>query len=318
LPAGAADALEHLTGPALTGAEAVEYLARAGAAFTFAEARGKKAIGAGWPDNPHTLREALAHLKRDGNVGILSGAGGLAVIDLDAHAGDFLRQHPALAGAPLVFRRDAPERVKILIRLAGEAGEHFAAGDDARRKVEYLAGRHHGIVAGTHASGAAIEIRPGEMPTMSAAEARAICERWADAPPPVIEPPARTPATPRSATGSAAEGNIGRDAVAWFNADAGCRREVDALLSKLPRSGKYYAIRPDDRHPSATWGKCDASRRLMRDHGRVSAADATLDDFELWTRLEHNGDKRAAYREAVRLYCAATGKPSPAWVEVKR
>lgn len=49
---GAAEALEHLTGPALTGAEAVEYLARAGAAFTFAAAGGKKATETGWPDKP--------------------------------------------------------------------------------------------------------------------------------------------------------------------------------------------------------------------------------------------------------------------------
>ena len=111
-------------------------------------------MGAAWPDHPHTLREALAHLKRGGNVGILSGAGGLAIIDLDEHAGEFLRAHPVLASAPLIFRRDAPERVKIVIRLEGEAGDYFAAPADARRKVEYFAGGHHGIVAGKHASGA--------------------------------------------------------------------------------------------------------------------------------------------------------------------
>lgn len=317
---GAADALEHLTGPALTGPEAVDYLAGMGASFTLAAARGKVPIGAAWPDNPHTAAEALAHLKRRGNVGILSGAGGLAVIDLDEHAGDFLRQHPELAGAPLIFRRDAPERVKLIIRLEGEAGKHYAAGDDARRKVEYLASRHHGIIAGTHASGATIEVRPGVLPTMTGEAARALCVAWADVRPPIIEPPARrpsTPATASSATGSAADDGVGREAVAWFNADAGCRREVDALLAKLPRSGKYYALRPDDGTPSATWGKCDGQRRIMRDYGRAGARDAAMDDFELWTRLEHNGDKSAAYREAARLYCTATGKRLPAWAEVK-
>lgn len=322
---GAAEALEHLTGPALAGADAVEYLASLGASFTFAPAQSKKAMGAAWPDNPHTAAEALAHLKRGGNVGILSGAGGLAVIDLDEHAGDFLRQHPHLAGAPLIFRRDAPERVKLIIRLEGEAGEYYSHKDSPgwRRKVEYLASRHHGIIAGTHASGATIEVRPGEMPTMTGEAARALCERWADAPPPIIDPPARisraaTSATASSTTGSATDDGIGREAVAWFNADAGCRREVDALLAKLPRSGKHYALRPDDGTPSATWGKCDGQRRIMRDYGRASKADALMDDFELWTRLEHNGDKAAAYREAARLYCAATGKRSPAWAEVKR
>jgi hypothetical protein len=92
---------------------------------------------------------------------------------------------------------------------------------------------------------------------------------------------------------------------------------VDALLAKLPRSGKYYALRPDDGTPSATWGKCDGQRRIMRDYGRAGARDAAMDDFELWTRLEHNGDKSAAYREAARLYCTATGKRLPAWAEVK-
>ena len=330
---GAADALAHLAGDALAGAEAVEYLARAGAAFTFAEARGKKATETGWPDKPHGLRDALAHLKRGGNVGILSGAGGLAVIDLDERAGEFLRAHPALASAPLIFRRDAPERVKIVIRLEGEAGEHFAAGDDARRKVEYLASRHHGIVAGTHARGATIEVRPGVLPTMTGEAARAICVAWAAVRPPIIEPPARTPArtsaTASSGTStstnegsglmSAAERDALRDeAIAWANADAGIRGEVDAWLATLKREGKYYSIRPDDRTPSATWGDCDGQRRIMRDFGRVSKRDAAMDDFELWMRITHNGDKGAATRAAIRLYCTATGKPIPAWLEVRR
>ena len=325
LPAIAApDALVHLTGPTMTGAVTLNYFAEDGAAFTFAAAGGKHAIEKGWPDKPHGLRDALAHLKH-GNVGILSGAGGLAVIDLDEHAGEFLRAHPVLASAPLVFRRDAPERVKIIIRLEGEAGEYFAAPGEARRKVEYLASRHHGIVAGTHASGATIEVRPGEMPTMTGAEARALCVAWADIPPAVIEPPARisraaTSATASSGTSandgsgamSAAERDALRDeAIAWANADAGIRGEVDAWLATLKRDGKYYSIRPDDRTPSATWGDCDGQRRIMRDYGRVSKRDARMDDFELWTRITHNGDKGAAVREAVRLYCAATGKPLP-------
>lgn len=321
----------HFTGPTMTGAVTLNYLARDGAAFTFAPAQSKKAMGEAWPDKPHGLRDALAHLNRGGNVGILSGEGQLALIDLDEHAGDFLRAHPALAAAPLVFRRDAPERVKVIIRLEGEAGEHFAAGKDARRKAEYLASRHHGIIAGTHASGATIEVRPGVLPTMTGEAARAICVAWADAPPPIIEPPARrpantspaTPATASSATGSGAMSAAERDAlrdeaIAWANADAGIRGEVDAWLAKRKREGKYYSIRPDDRTPSATWGDCDGQRRIMRDYGRVSKADAAMDDFELWTRITHNGDKGAAIRAAIRLYCAATGKPSPAWAEVKR
>ena len=324
---GAADALVHLAGDALAGAEAVEYLARAGAAFTFAAAGGKKAVEAGWPDKPHGLRDALAHLKRGGNVGILSGAGGLAVIDLDEHAGEFLRAHPHLAAAPLVFRRDAPERVKIVIRLEGEAGEHFAAGDDARRKVEYLASRHHGIIAGTHASGAVLEVRPGEMPTMTGEAARAICVAWADVRPPIIEPPVRTPAkTPATASSTTGSGRasaaemraLWAEAIAWANADADIRGIVDGWLAKLPRDGKYYSIRPDDRTPSAKWGDCDGQRRIMRDFGRVSKRDAAMDDFELWTRITHNGDKGAATRAAIRLYCTATGKPIPAWLEVRR
>ena len=327
------DALEHLTGPTMTGAVTLNYFAEDGAAFTFAEARGKKATETGWPDKPHGLRDALAHLKRGGNVGILSGAGGLAVIDLDERAGEFLRAHPALASAPLIFRRDAPERVKIVIRLEGEAGEHFAAGDDARRKVEYLASRHHGIVAGTHARGATIEVRPGVLPTMTGEAARAICVAWAAVRPPIIEPPARTPArtsaTASSGTStstnegsglmSAAERDALRDeAIAWANADAGIRGEVDAWLATLKREGKYYSIRPDDRTPSATWGDCDGQRRIMRDFGRVSKRDAAMDDFELWMRITHNGDKGAATRAAIRLYCTATGKPIPAWLEVRR
>ena len=326
LPAIAApDALVHLTGPTMTGAVTLNYFAEDGAAFTFAAARGKKATEMGWPDKPHGLRDALAHLKRGGNVGILSGAGGLAVIDLDEHAGDFLRQHPHLASAPLVFRRDAPERVKIVIRLEGEAGDYYSHKDSpgARRKVEYLAARHHGIIAGTHASGATIEVRPGEMPTMTGEAARALCIAWADAPPPIIEPPvrtpARTPATASSTTGSgrasAAEMRaLWAEAIAWANADADIRGIVDGWLAKLPRDGKYYSIRPDDRHPSATWAAGDDGRRIMRDYGAGAGdGERAQDDFQLWTRFTHNGDKRAAVREAVRLYCAARALEVPAW-----
>lgn len=319
LPDGAPDALVHLTGPTMTGAVTLNYFARDGAAFTFAEARGKKAMGAAWPDHPHTLREALEHLKRGGNVGILSGAGGLAVIDLDQHAGDFLRQHPALAGAPLVFRRDAPDRVKLIIRLEGEAGEHFAAPRDARRKVEYLGARHHGIIAGTHASGAVLEVRPGKLPTMTGEAARALCVAWADAPVPVIDPPARSSRAATSASSSATGAEafaLCADAIAWANADADIRREVDAALSKLKREGKYYSIRANDRTPSAAWATGDGGRRIMRDYGAgAGEGERAQDDFQLWTRFTHNGDKRAAVREAVRLYCAARALEVPAWAE---
>ena len=316
LPDGAPDALEHLTGPTMTGAVTLNYLAEDGASFTFAEARGKAPIGKAWPDHPHTLREALEHLKR-GNVGILTGAGGLAVIDLDEHAGDFLRQHPEFAGAPRVFRRDAPERVKLIIRLEGEAGPSYASKNTpgARRKVEYLGARHHGIIAGTHASGATIEVRPGKLPTMTGEAARALCIAWADAPVPVIDPPARSSRAATSTTASSTnEGNISADAIAWANADADIRGAVDAALSKLKREGKYYSIRANDRTPSATWAMGDGGRRIMRDHGAgAGEGERAMDDFELWTRFTHNGDKRAAVREAVRLYCAARALEVPAW-----
>ena len=306
----------HLTGPTMTGAVTLNYFAEDGAAFTFAEARGKKAMGAAWPDHPHTLRDALEHLKR-GNVGILTGAGGLAVIDLDEHAGDFLRQHPEFAGAPRVFRRDAPERVKLIIRLEGEAGPSYASKNTpgARRKVEYLGARHHGIIAGTHASGATIEVRPGKLPTMTGEAARALCVAWADIPPAVIDPPARSSRAATSTTASSTnEGNISADAIAWANADADIRGEVDAALSKLKREGKYYSIRANDRTPSATWAAGDGGRRMMRDHGAgAGEGERAMDDFELWTRFTHNGDKRAAVREAVRLYCAARALEVPAW-----
>ena len=107
---------------------------------------------------------------------------------------------------------------------------------------------------------------------------------------------------------------ISADAIAWANADAGIRGEVDAALAKLPRDGKYYSIRPNDRTPSAAWATGDGGRRMMRDYGAgAGEGEKSQDDFELWTRWQHNGDKRAAVRAAIRLYCAATGKGIPAW-----
>ena len=110
------------------------------------------------------------------------------------------------------------------------------------------------------------------------------------------------------------------EAIAWANADADIRGTVDAMLSKLRHEGEYFAIRPNDRTPSAKWAAGAGGRRIMRDYGAgAGEGERAMDDFELWTRCKHNGNKGAAIREAIRLYCTARGKPLPAWArEVTR
>lgn len=302
----------HLQGATLAGAATIDYLASLGAAFTLAQPRDKAAYKRDWQTTPESLKGATAHLQRGGNVGLLSGASTdradgvrLVVIDLDADAAPFLAAHADLAGAPQIWRRNAPDRCKVIVGVVGEPGHYFKASDKARRRIEYMAGRHHGIVAGTHATGAVIECVPGHVPVATADHWLTLCRAWAGEPvEDVIEPTSRR--APDVAPGQLARGDLRGLAIAWWNSSPANRAAVDELLARCPRAAGKVAIRPDDRTPSACWTKDDYGKRIMRDYG----TSESLDDFELWLRLTGK-DKRAAVGDVVIEYCRVHGLQAP-------
>lgn len=102
------------------GLEQLAWLADHGARFTKPNAGSKIPLYGEWQHTPYGLNDARAHVKRGGNVGILTGeqSGGLILLDLDR---DFDAMTEALgpyAQTTRIVRDNAPGRGKLLFRVA--------------------------------------------------------------------------------------------------------------------------------------------------------------------------------------------------------
>lgn len=102
------------------GLEQLAWLADHGARFTKPNAGSKIPLYGEWQHTPYGLNDARAHVKRGGNVGILTGeqSGGLILLDLDR---DFDAMTEALgpyAQTTRIVRDNAPGRGKLLYRVA--------------------------------------------------------------------------------------------------------------------------------------------------------------------------------------------------------
>lgn len=131
-------------------------LAAEGAGFCLIPQGGKAPFYKGWQRSPKPLEEARAHAKRGGNVGMLGGApsAGLVVLDFDADVAGALRALPALTRTIRIYRDNAPERGKFVVRCVdGEPPnvKHKASG------TEIIATGGQGVIHGTHPSGARIK-----------------------------------------------------------------------------------------------------------------------------------------------------------------
>ena len=98
------------------------HFVRVAAAKAKVNAPGKQPIEKGWQQKPLTVKDVLPHIKNGGNVGLLCGkhSNGLCLLDVDDHLQDFLEYFPGLADAPIIQRRDAMNRGKIVLHLTGE------------------------------------------------------------------------------------------------------------------------------------------------------------------------------------------------------
>ena len=187
----AAPSNQTTTEQTLTGIDALAWLASKGAAFckvaawnASIESPGKAPVGRGWQNTPLTVRLVQKHLTEGGNVGMLTGknGGGLCMIDLDQGFGEFLAYFPILQHAPRIIRDNAPDRGKIIIRIAGElpGSKKINQPGSTEGMLEWLATGRQGVIAGKHSTGAALQlvIAQDEIPTYDAKTVSDWCAIW--------------------------------------------------------------------------------------------------------------------------------------------
>lgn len=311
----------------LTQADTLQWFAEQGGdRFTLAEHRGKAVKERDWPNNPHSLDEAYAHLAQGGNTG-WAGSGELVLLDADFNAASFattFAQRP-----PIVFRRDAwPERGKIVVRCSDPENLNsmkLKLSPEHKKPVfEVLAKGSQGIIAGIHQTGATICLWKGEIPTMSAAEIHAHCIAWLDETYPASEYPDATwrkqpmqrefkasPATVEVAAGEVDKLSYStqvEQAIAWFNSDANNQSAAMNFAQQAFKGrGNYIALRPDDRTPSAFRFSDDA----FIDYGEFAQGqggrNGVTDCFELHCIAHPEKDKRRHCFEVVNQWRASLG-----------
>lgn len=119
---------------------------------------GKQPVETAWQIKPHDLKDILPHVKNGGNVGLLCGkpSGGLCLLDVDDHLQEFLEYFPGLKDAPIIQRKDAPNRGKIVLKIAGSLPKNKKWHDV---HLEFLSTGNQGVIPPSrHPSGAQYEL----------------------------------------------------------------------------------------------------------------------------------------------------------------
>lgn len=118
---------------------------------------GKQPVENAWQTKPLKLDAILPHVKSGGNVGLLCGkpSDGLCLLDVDDHLQDFLEYFPWLKNAPIIQRKDAPNRGKIVLKITGELPKNKKWHDV---HLEFLSTGNQGVFYGRHPGGANYEL----------------------------------------------------------------------------------------------------------------------------------------------------------------
>jgi hypothetical protein len=168
---------------------ALDWFARQGARFVRVaaakakvEAPGKQPIDKGWQEKPFMLKDILPHIRTGGNVGLLCGkySNGLCLLDVDDCLQDFLEYFPSLTAAPIIQRRDAMNRGKIVFRLIGGILSNKKWHD---HHLEFLGTGNQGVIPPSiHPDGAPYELRNanGRALEIDRAKILRICQAWAE------------------------------------------------------------------------------------------------------------------------------------------
>ena len=146
-----------------------EHLRNAEAVFCLIPAKSKAPTMFGWQNKPQPLDVALRHAKAGGNVGLLTGRAGLAILDFDHGWADAVELLPDLAHTIQTFRADAPERRKFIVRIEGEMPPSRKT-----EAMEILARGRQGVIVGVHPAGARIEWTGDSIATIPAQEVIAL------------------------------------------------------------------------------------------------------------------------------------------------
>lgn len=142
---------------------------------------GKQPIDTAWQAKPITLKEILPHVKSGGNVGVLCGkpSGGLCLLDVDDHLQDFLEYFPGLVDAPIIQRKNAPNRGKLIFKITGSI--------PANKKwhnvhLEFLGTGNQGVFYGIHPGGAPYELHHANKPALDfdSVSLMRICQLWSE------------------------------------------------------------------------------------------------------------------------------------------
>jgi hypothetical protein len=131
-------------------------------------AKGKEPLGAGWQHHPKSLSDAGKWAQGGGNVGLLGGHNNLILLDADAGADQVLAAEPRLRETVRIFRRNAPDRAKWIVRIVGT----LPPSKKAHGIIEVLAAGTQGVIVGTHETGARIEYDGDQIVTLTGDDIR--------------------------------------------------------------------------------------------------------------------------------------------------
>jgi hypothetical protein len=149
--------------------------------------------------------------------------------------------------------------VKLVI-YCPDAGDSIKLENaDGTRKIELIGKRKHGIVAGTHESGAVIKCETAyDIPLITWAKLITIAQEWTGQ-----NAPADTPLSAQRVTTAQAAGTIGDVQARIIRWQQDHEAEILAMLGN-PKEGAYVKLRSDERTPSA---------RVTRHDGRIVLVD---------------------------------------------
>lgn len=256
--------------------------------------------------NATQLDAATALLKLEDTHNIVLSGSGYAVIDIDAGIDELLNAYPQLSNAPAIYRVNAPNRGKLIIKC-GDAITIAKHHNEA--KTHEIEVKREAVVMGIHETGVQILCKHNgqPIPVLAMAEVETLIRSFA---PIAIKPKQQaaklTPlSVPINKPNTQTEGDV-RAAISWWNEQPANIAEVERLIASCPTKGKAFAIR-DEKTPSTVYRPAQEGHTTAtwRDFGAGISRDA----FDMYILLTGR-DKRRFIGEVMREWRAANTRPT--------
>ena len=252
------------------------------------------------------LDAATALLKLEDTHNIVLSGGGYAVIDIDAGIDELLNTYPQLRNAPAIYRVNAPNRGKLIIKCSDAI---TIAKHQNEAKTHEIEVKREAVVMGIHETGTQILCKHNgqPIPVLAMAEVKNLINTFA---PIAIKPKQQaaksTPlSVPINKPNTQTEGDV-RAAISWWNEQPANIAEVERLIASCPTKGKAFAIR-DEKTPSTVYRPAQEGHTTAtwRDFGAGISRDA----FDMYIHLTGR-DKRQFVGEVMREWRAANTRPT--------